>query len=372
MRFNSLVAAVSRAVVCCLCLAGPATAIPVLEPLHGSLEKVRISESCPANSQTRMARVVFSTTTNFVEIVQVGEKSFVTGEEAKMFLRALSLSGSFEEICVFQAEFAQVFKELSSSRADYAIGTITQTAERQGQGMNFGVPFFKNRQVLVVRTPPWYYDEISVFLLQVAIAGGIVLSAALFICFVARREVIERCDADDSISNPFLFALEVALHTVSTIGFGNRYLVGWRAAILIFVIFNFSTFAGALINSKLINYNLQAARFTEPSQMAGLKIAALSGTVHEDEVRRFGARMVPIKNEEEGVHLIQTGQADGMITDEIVADFHVQKHQNNPRPLSIALHWGIRDIGPASRTPELAQQLNHGILIYRARQGEGL
>ncbi len=330
------------------------------------LNMVEISEECPKQYTPEVARLVFAQTDNFLEVTERNGRKFLHGAEAIETVRALART-SFESICVRQVEFADLLNELKANRADYASGMITQTADR-GREVYFTVPIYHNQQALITKGSQRVVNTLRVFGFQLGVALIVLVISGLFIYAVARRQVRKQCERDDTVSNPILYSLEIALHTTTTIGFGNRYISGWIGLVAIFMMFNAASFLSSFISSRLVNYNLAESPLSSPTELAGQKIAAQRNTVHEQEVLKYGAKLVTIANEAAGVAMLQKGTVSALITDSVIAQGLTNHHQD----LVMALVWGRRDIGPAARTPELAAELTRALMVNWAADGEGL
>lgn len=228
---------------------------------------------------------------------------------------------------------ASALAKVASGELDVAVGPISITAER-AEKVAFTQPYFHSSLAIAApagATSVWHRLKPFVsrtFLVGVATLLLILCVVGLLVWLAERRRNPDQFPRDPlrGVGN----GIWLALVTMTTVGYGDRapatlpgrMIIGvWM---LIAVVAASSLTAG--IASVLTVSQLVGGRIERAEQLAGARVAVVTGTTGERFARVHGARLVGAPDLPAAIAAVDDGRADAVVFDRPALQYHVLHH----------------------------------------------
>ena len=249
--------------------------------------------------------------------------------------------------------FPEMLDSVKNKDNEIAIANITITSERE-KLFDFSHPIFlSGLQIMLSKNrPSGFTDTLSAILKSgiLKVIGGVLLTLLVVAHLIWIFEWGDDKDFDDSYAKGIWDSLWWAMVTVTTVGYGDqvpRTILGRILALIwmFFSLFLLSVLV-AQISSSIMNATFDGS-ISGPEDLAGHKVATISGSTSETYLNKTGAYVIGFESTDKMFAALKSNRADAVVFDAPILSYFAANDADNmvklvgrvfkPEQLGIAL-----------------------------------
>lgn len=245
----------------------------------------------------------------------------------------------------------EALRAVQRKEVDAVIGPVTITAPREAS-MAFTQPYFRSSLgIMASSSGGSLLDRLRPFMSTaflvgaLAFLGGIAVVGTLF-WLVERTH--DECQFPRRLLPGILDGMWLAITTMSTVGYGDRYPVTGAgrivASLWILVSMAMVSTVTATIATAFTLSQIGGPQLTSAEMLAGKVVATVRGSTAVDFALQHRAQVLMVDHLDQGISLLQQGQADAVIFDRPMLAYYLQQHPQTGLVVS-ASHYDLQDYG---------------------------
>ncbi len=242
------------------------------------------------------------------------------------------MDGDYNITYYYDTDLKSHFNTIQNGDVDLGIAATTITSVRE-EYMDFSYPFFESSLGIVTRND---VDKLSVF--DILFSKDFLMTIFIFFAYIVICShviwLIER--KNGSFSEKYFAGVSRGMWwtivTMSTVGYGDVVpKKPWGKFFGSFIILSGIIIFGLIIGQLSSQFTLNELQFEINSayDLAGKKVAVISGTQTQELIRNWGARQVPSESIADAISKLENGEVDAVVHDTPLLKYYLNTNDND-------------------------------------------